>query len=141
MRADALTLVLAAVAAWLALGVIGLVAWRRLRLVSRVLFPAGAGVGAALAVAAFLAIGAPPGETVLPLGLPDLPFHLRIDALSAFFLVLLGSAGAAISLFSAGYFRSSEGTAPGLVCFQYHVFLAAMALVLVADDAYAFMVA
>ena len=141
MRADALTLVLAAVAAWLAIGVIGLAAWRRLHLVSRVLFPAGAGVGAALAAAAFLAIGAPPVETVLPLGLPDLPFHLRIDALSAFFLVLLGAAGAAISLFSAGYFRSSEGTAPGLICFQYHVFLAAMAMVLVADDAYAFMVA
>ncbi len=61
--------------------------------------------------------------------------------LSAFFLLLLGAAGAAISLFSAGYFRSSEGTPPGLICFQYHVFLAAMALVLVADDAYVFMVA
>ena len=47
----------------------------------------------------------------------------------------------AISLYSAGYFRASEGTAPGLICFQYHVFLAAMALVLVADDAYVFMVA
>ena len=47
----------------------------------------------------------------------------------------------AISLYSAGYFRSSEGTAPGLICFQYHAFLAAMALVLVADDAYVFMVA
>ncbi len=78
---------------------------------------------------------------MLPFGLPDLPFHLRIDALSAFFLVLLGAVSAAISLFSAGYFRSSEGTPPGLICFQYHVFLAAMALVLVADDAYAFMVA
>ena len=78
---------------------------------------------------------------MLPLGLPDLPFHLRLDALSAFFLLLLGARGAAISLFSAGYFRSSEGTPPGLICFQYHAFLAAMALVLIADDAYLFMVA
>src|SRR5262249_56733248 len=46
-----------------------------------------------------------------------------------------------ISLYSSGYFRASEGTAPGLICFQYHVFVAAMALVLMADDAYAFMVA
>src|SRR5262249_54540844 len=46
-----------------------------------------------------------------------------------------------ISLYSSGYFRASEGTAPGLICFQYHVFVAAMALVLVADDAYVFMVA
>src|SRR5204863_9530220 len=45
------------------------------------------------------------------------------------------------SFFSAGYFRSSEGTPPGLVCFQYHGFLAAMAMVMIADDAYAFMVA
>ena len=30
---------------------------------------------------------------------------------------------------------------PALICFQYHAFLAAMALVLVADDAYVFMVA
>src|SRR5205814_8128612 len=45
-----------------------------------------------------------------------------------------------ISIFAGGYFREGEGTAPGLMCLQYHMFLAAMALVLVADDAYAFMV-
>ena len=84
---------------------------------------------------------APPQTLVLPLGLPDLPFHLRLDALSAFFLLLLGAVAAAVSLYSAGYFRSSEGTPPGLICFQYHAFLAAMALVLIADDAYCFMVA
>ncbi|HEY5310788.1 MAG TPA: hydrogenase 4 subunit B, partial [Casimicrobiaceae bacterium] len=78
---------------------------------------------------------------ILPLGLPDLPFHLRLDAMSAFFLLLLGAATTAISIFSAGYFRTSEGTPPGLVCFQYHAFLAAMTTVLVADDAYLFMVA
>ncbi|MBK6803843.1 MAG: hydrogenase 4 subunit B [Betaproteobacteria bacterium] len=141
MQPDAISLVLAAVVAWLAIGALGIAGLRKLRFVSRVLFPAGAGVGIALAVVAFLAIGAPANAVVLPFGLPDLPFHLRIDALSSFFLVLLGAVSAAISLFSAGYFRSSEGTPPGLICFQYHVFLAAMALVLVADDAYAFMVA
>src|SRR5207244_70232 len=35
----------------------------------------------------------------------------------------------------------TEGAAPGLLRLQYHTFLAAMALVLIADDAYAFMVA
>ena len=114
---------------------------RSIAFVGFTLFPAGAAVGLALAVAAFFAIGALPQSTVLPLGLPDLPFHLRVDSLSAFFLLLLGAAGAAISLFSAGYFRSGAGTAPGLLCFQYHVFLAAMAMVLIADDAYLFMVA
>ena len=141
MTSTPLNLVIAAIAAWLVLGVLGLARAGALKFVSRVLFPAGAAVGLALAIVAALAIGAPPATTILPLGLPDLPFHLRLDALSAFFLLLLGSAGAAISLFSAGYFRSSDGTAPGLICFQYHAFLAAMALVLVADDAYVFMVA
>ncbi len=66
--------------------------------------------------------------------------HLRLDSLSAFFLFLLGSAVAGISVFAAGYFRSGEGTSPGLLCLQYHVFLASMTLVLLANDAYAFMV-
>ena len=88
------------------------------------------------------AIAAPPQALVLPLGLPDLPFHLRLDALAAFFLVLLGAVAAAVSFFSAGLFPlQRRNAAPGLVCFQYHAFLAAMAMVLIADDAYLFMVA
>jgi formate hydrogenlyase subunit 3/multisubunit Na+/H+ antiporter MnhD subunit len=85
------------------------------------------------------------GHTVevltLPLGLPDLPFHVRLDALSAFFLLILGLAGSGISTFAAGYFRSGEGTAPGLLGLHYHLFLASMAAVMLADDAYLFMVA
>jgi len=133
--------VLGVVAGWLALGVVGIVRPRRLPLIAHVLFPAGALLGIVLAVLAVMALHGSPETIVLPLGLPDLPFHLRLDALSAFFLVLLGVGSAAVSWFSAGYFRGSEGTSPGLVCLQYHVFLAAMALVLLADDAYAFMVA
>ncbi len=136
-----LELVVVAVVAWLALGALGLLRPRRLVFVSRVLFPAGAAVGLALAVVAFLAIGAPAQSLVLPLGLPDLPFHLRLDALSAFFLLLLGATAAAVSVYSAGYFRANDGSVPGLICLEYHVFLAAMAMVLVADDAYLFMVA
>jgi formate hydrogenlyase subunit 3/multisubunit Na+/H+ antiporter MnhD subunit len=126
---------------WVAIGVAGLLRARSIVFVGRVLFPLGAAAGIALAGVALLAILQPPQSAVLPLGLPDLPFHLRLDALSAFFLLLLGAAGAGISVFAAGYFRSGEGTAPGLLCLQYHVFLASMALVLLADDAYLFMVA
>jgi len=137
---NALELVIVAIVAWIAIGTLGLVRPRALGFVSHTLFPLGATVGLALAVVAFFAIGPLPQSTVLPLGLPDLPFHLRLDSLSAFFLLLLGTVSAAISVFAAGYFRSGEGTAPGLLCFEYHLFLAAMALVLVADDAYLFMV-
>jgi hydrogenase-4 component B len=141
MRENLLLLVTAAIAAWLVIGAAGLVRPHRMGFVSRVLFPAGAAVAFALAIVALVAMGASPQVMILPLGLPDLPFHLRLDALSAFFLFLLGAAATAISFYSAGYFRSSEGTPPGLICFQYHAFLAAMAMVLIADDAYAFMVA
>ncbi|GAB4351174.1 MAG: hydrogenase 4 subunit B [Immundisolibacter sp.] len=127
--------------AWLLLGLLGLVRRRSLRFVAHGLFPTGAVVGLMLAMCAWQALGAGSCSMELPLGLPDLPIHLRLDALSAFFLLLLGSAAAAISIFSAGYFRAGEGTAPGLLALQYHLFLAAMVWVLLADDAYAFMVA
>ncbi|MBI3147106.1 MAG: hydrogenase 4 subunit B [Betaproteobacteria bacterium] len=134
-----LGLVVAAVSAWLAIGAVGASFPENLTLVRR-LFPIGALVGLGLAIVGITAIHGPTQATVLPLGLPDLPFHLRLDALSAFFLVLLGAATAGISVFAAGYFRAGQGTAPGLLCLQYHVFLASMAMVLLADDAYLFMV-
>ena len=77
---------------------------------------------------------------VLPIGLPTLPFHLRLDSLSAFFLMVIGATAAGVSAFAAGYFRKGEGTPPGLLCLEYHVFLASMVGVVLADDAYAFMV-
>lgn len=135
--------VLGLVGAWLLVGGLGLLRPNAVGWVARVLFPLGAliGLGVAAAGVAALLPAFAPQRLVLPLGLPDLPFHVRLDALSGFFLALLGSAGAGISIFSAGYFRAGEGTAPGLLCLQYHVFLASMAMVMLADDAYLFMVA
>lgn len=138
---NALPWVVVVIGAWLAIGALGLVRPRNLIYVGRVLFSAGAAVGLLLAALALAALSASPQTLVLPLGLPDLPFHLRLDALSAFFLFLLGAAATGISIFSGGYFRASEGAAPGLLCLQYHTFLAAMAFVLIADDAFAFMIA
>jgi formate hydrogenlyase subunit 3/multisubunit Na+/H+ antiporter MnhD subunit len=106
----------------------------------RVLIPLGALVGFGLATVALLGVAAPAQHLVLPIGLPDLPMHLRGDSLSSVFLFLLGAASTGISLFSAGYFRAGEGAAPGLLCLQYHLFLASMGFVLLADDAYGFMV-
>jgi formate hydrogenlyase subunit 3/multisubunit Na+/H+ antiporter MnhD subunit len=132
--------VLIVVAAWLALGLAGIAALRNFAIVAGVLFPLSALLSIAMAAIGLAALPGSPEVAVLAIGLPDLPFHLRLDALSAFFLMLLGVASAGISIFAAGYFRVGEGTPPGLMCLQYHVFLAAMALVIVADDAYAFMV-
>jgi len=78
-----------AVAAWLLIGAAGLLRPASLALASRALFPAGALVGLALAAFALQGVFAAPRSLVLPLGLPDLPFHVRLDALSAFFVMLL----------------------------------------------------
>ncbi len=132
--------VLIVIAVWLSVGVVGVFALNRFRFVSRVLFPAGGLAGAALFGLAMSAVLARPEVAVLPIGLPTLPFHLRLDALSAFFLMVIGGVSAGVSAFAAGYFRRGEGTPPGLMCLEYHVFLASMAGVVLADDAYAFMV-
>ena len=138
---DPLADCLGLIAAWLLIGVAGLARPHNVRYAGRALFAGGALVGFALAAAAaWSLLQGLPESRVLPIGLPDLPFHLRLDALSSVFLLLLGATSVGVSLFSAGYFRQSDGVAPGLLCLQYHVFLASMGLVLLADDAYAFMV-
>ncbi len=138
-----LSFLLMLVFGWVILGIVGLVRPYRVGWIARILFPLGALIALGIAVLGTLALfsGHAPQIFLLPLGLPNLPFHARLDTLSGFFLLLLGMAGAGISTFAAGYFRSGEGTAPGLLCLQYHVFLASMALVILADDAYFFMVA
>jgi hydrogenase-4 component B len=77
--------------------------------------------------------------TVLPLGLPWLGAHFRIDAISAFFLVVVNLGGAAASLFALGYGRHEE--TPQRVLPFYPAYLAAMNLVVLADDAFSFLVA
>ncbi len=137
-----LTLCLLLLAAWCVVGLAGLARPLSIAFVGRTLFPVGAVIGAALALVAAASLAHPSSERlVLAVGLPDLPVHLRLDGLSSVFLILLGAPSVGISIFAAGYFRPGEGTAPGLLCLQYHVFLASMGFVLLADDAYAFMLA
>jgi hydrogenase-4 component B len=133
--------ILTAITIWVGFGIVALAAPRSTRFVARVLFPISAVVSLVLAVAALHGLFMPPQSVVLVLGLPGLPFHLRMDSLSAYFLAVIGATSAGTSIFSAGYLRKGEGTPPGLQCLQYHLFLAGMALVVLADDAYAFMVA
>ncbi|MBS0464317.1 MAG: hydrogenase 4 subunit B [Proteobacteria bacterium] len=140
-ESDLLPAALAVVGGWLAIGVAGLLRPRSTFVSGRLLFVLGALGSTALLVIGVFALAAPAQSMVLPLGLPDLPFHLRLDPLAGVFLTLIGVASFGTSLYSAGYFRSGEGSLPGLLCLQYHVFLASMALVVLADDAYAFMVA
>ena len=132
--------VLIALLAWLLVGVAGLFAMRRLAFVAPVLFPIGGVIALGLFGVSLHAVFSAPEVAVLAIGLPQLPFHLRLDALSAYFLLVISGTSAGVSAFAASYFRRGEDTAPGPLCLAYHLFLAAMAMVVLADDAYAFMV-
>jgi formate hydrogenlyase subunit 3/multisubunit Na+/H+ antiporter MnhD subunit len=81
-------------------------------------------------------------RVVLPLGLPDLPFHIRLDQLSGFFLVVIGLLSSFVSIYSLGYLKGYLGLRPvtSLVVFSA-LFLAGMFLVVLADDAFFFLIA
>ena len=84
-------------------------------------------------------LGQPTSSVILPLGLPWLGAHFRIDALSAFFLFVVNLGGAAASLFALGYGQHEHS--PERVLPFYPAYLAAMNLVVLAEDAFSFLVA
>jgi hydrogenase-4 component B len=110
------------------------------RQASNAVYGASLLTAAALAAAAVPALfGQPPSTARLPLGLPWLGAHFRVDALSAFFLMVVNLGGAAASLFALGYGRHEE--TPERVLPFYPAYLAGMNLVVIADDAFSFLLA
>jgi formate hydrogenlyase subunit 3/multisubunit Na+/H+ antiporter MnhD subunit len=95
------------------------------------------GLGANASFALVGGAGGISGVT-LPLGLPWLGAHLRVDALAAFFLVVVNLGGAMASLFALGYGRHEES--PQRVLPFYPAYLACMNLVILAADAFTFLV-
>ena len=138
---QALDLAWAGVLYWLALGFSALLLQRWQGVLVRLVFPLGALGALFIAAVGIAGLLSPAASMVLPIGLPDLPFHLRLDALSAFFLVLLGGASFGVTVYAMGYFRNMKAGPLALLGLWYHLFLAGMATVMLADDAYAFMVA
>ncbi|OGT88596.1 MAG: hydrogenase 4 subunit B [Gammaproteobacteria bacterium RIFOXYA12_FULL_61_12] len=126
---------------WLVLAFAGLIFQRRPHLITHLIIPLGALGALGMALIGAAGLVEPVSRFVLPIGLPDLPFHLRLDALSAFFLILLGGAAFGVTLYASGYLRHMERGALALLSLWYHLFLAGMVMVMLADDAYAFMVA
>lgn len=96
-------------------------------------------VGCVSALAGLLGDGGGDAGLVLPLGIPWTGAHFRVDALSAFFLAVVNFGGGTASLYGLGYGRHEA--APHRVLPFFPAFLAAMNLVLLADDAYAFLLA
>src|SRR4029077_19630605 len=107
----------------------------------RVVYGISLVTSSALLVIAFLAllgVSQTPSAVTLPLGIPWLGARFRLDALSAFFLAVVALGAAAASLFAVGYGRHEPS--PGRVLPFYPAFLAGMSVVVLADDAFTFLV-
>ena len=91
-----------------------------------------------IALLALLGVSQTPSAVTLPLGIPWLGARFRLDALSAFFLAVVALGAAAASLFAVGYGRHEPS--PRRVLPFYPAFLAGMSVVVLADDAFTFLV-
>src|SRR2546429_9006571 len=91
-----------------------------------------------IALLALLGISDRPSAATLPLGIRWLGGTFRLDALWAFFLAVVNLGAAAASLFALGYGRHED--APRRVLPFYPAFLAGMSIVVLADDAFTFLV-
>ena len=77
-----------------------------------------------------------------PLGLPWMHWHIRLDALSGFFQAVVGLGVLAASLYGPGYVREYQGKHPmWLLGLCTGLFVAGMQLVLLANDAFFFVIA
>ena len=134
-----LTIALAGAALELALGVCAVIIVKSAA-ASRIIYGAII-VVTTLSLAAALThlLNAAPAESLtLPVGLPWLGAHFRLDALSAFFLAVVDLGAASASLFALGY--GSHEPAPERILPFYPAFLAGMTLVVLADDAFTFLI-
>ncbi len=104
-----------------------------------VIYGLTAAVCAVMAVAAGLAIPVPPSAAIiLPLGLPWIGAHFGTDPLTALFLTIIDIGSLAASLYAIGYGRHEES--PQRVLPFFPAFIAGMNLVVLAADAFSFLV-
>jgi hydrogenase-4 component B len=135
-----ISLILCCVAALLGTAILAVAVGHAVSLASRLTYAIcllASGVALFSAAAGLVASGGVAETMKLPLGLPWLGTHLRLDALSLFFLMVVNLGGAVSSLYALGYGRQETATRRILPFFP--AFLAAMNLVLLADDAFSFL--
>ncbi|MEX0852525.1 MAG: hydrogenase 4 subunit B [Bauldia sp.] len=129
-------IVLVLVAALLAVAIVAVAVANR-PAASAPIYLACSVISLGLTAAALAGLGGLNGSVILPLGLPWLGAHFRIDSLSAFFLLVVDLGGAGASFYAIGYGRHES--ARHRVLPFYPAFLAGMNLVLLADDAFTFL--
>jgi hydrogenase-4 component B len=132
-----MTVFLCGVAVLIGLGGLA-VALRKNEAASRIIYGFCFGVCAVLFFAAVIPRGAVALTATLPLGLPWVGMHFRLDVLSAFFIAVVDLGGAAASAYAIGYGVHEKH--PMRVLPFYPAFLAGMNLVVLADDAFTFLV-
>jgi formate hydrogenlyase subunit 3/multisubunit Na+/H+ antiporter MnhD subunit len=107
-----------------------------------VFFPIFAAASLVSFAAGFLAVsGGITEKMILQAGLPGLPFHLRLDPISGFFITVISLLSFCVSVYSVGYVKSFIGreSVANMAVF-YPLFIAGMLLTLLADDAFIFLV-
>src|ERR1700677_3805030 len=124
------------VAALLALSALG-VCIARIGLFRPVIYAASGLVCLEILSIGIAALGAEVTRMKLPLGLPWIGANLRLDALSAVFLVLIGLGGAGACLYAICHGRHESN--PARIVPFVPAFLAGMTLVVLADDAFVFL--
>jgi formate hydrogenlyase subunit 3/multisubunit Na+/H+ antiporter MnhD subunit len=125
-------------------GICALVAHRCPAVVRWLVFPllVVSGLASVAAAVAILSMNGPI-QSIVPIGLPWLNWHLRLDSLSAFLLFIIGIVTFAVGLFGPGYVRGYAHShySLGVLGMATGLFVAGMQLVVIADDAFVFMIA
>jgi formate hydrogenlyase subunit 3/multisubunit Na+/H+ antiporter MnhD subunit len=133
-----IALPLVCIALLLTLAVIGAVV-ARTPSGGRIIYGASLAISLALLLIALLSIGGASSAVTLPLGLPWIGAHFRLDPLAAFFLAVVGLGSAGASTYALGYGRHEPE--PQRVLPFYPAFIAGLALVVLAADAFSFLFA
>ncbi|MBM3534065.1 MAG: hydrogenase 4 subunit B [Alphaproteobacteria bacterium] len=111
------------------------------RLALRLVHGGVGGVALALGIAAAIRLvaGGEVSELDLPLGLPWMGTHFRLDDLACFFMAAINLAAALVMVFADGY--AARQPEPTRALAPLPIFLAACNLVLLANDAFVFLLA
>ncbi|MDQ6954339.1 MAG: proton-conducting transporter membrane subunit, partial [Mariprofundaceae bacterium] len=93
--------------------------------------------GLCACIAGFTGLISGGGSIILPLGLPWLPMHLRLDVLGSFFLLVIGSLVLPVAIYTHGYLRHEKRLTPLAIFLP--LFVLGMIGVVLSNDAFAFM--
>ena len=136
-------LFLSGIVVWLAGAIACLALWRKPAAARRVTCGAAlAGSLLELTASAAAIFSENPTVIGMPFGSPIFTWAVRLDPLSAYFIVTLALLAAAVSLYSFGYLREMEGRRNlGAFGFFFNLLLLSLALVFTASNAFFFLVA